>query len=118
MTGGRWERLDAALAYARTGWPVFPCRPESKEPATRNGFYDATTSEGQIRRWWHKEPGRNVAIATGAPGPGMVDVDNQGEHDNGFGTLNHLKGEGLVAGYHAVVNKPSDGRQSCFRGTD
>jgi hypothetical protein len=114
---GRWERLDAALAYAHTGWPVFPCRPESKEPATRNGFYDATTSEGQIRRWWHKEPERNVAIATGAPGPDVVDVDNHGEHDNGFGTLNHLKREGLVGGYHAVVRTPSGGIHLYYRGT-
>jgi hypothetical protein len=114
---GRWERLEAALAYARTGWPVFPCRPESKEPATRNGFYDATTSEWQIRRWWHKEPGRNVAIATGAPGPDVVDVDNHGPDDNGFGTLNHLKREGLVDGYHAVVQTPSDGIHLYYRGS-
>ena len=26
---------EAALAYAAAGWPVFPCRPGSKEPATR-----------------------------------------------------------------------------------
>ena len=115
---GRWERLEAALAYARTGWPVFPCRPESKEPATRNGFYDATTNQRQIREWWHKEPARNVAIATGAPGPDVVDVDNHGEHDNGFGTLNHLKREGLVGGYHAVVQTPSDGFHLYYRGTD
>jgi hypothetical protein len=115
---GRWERLDAALAYAHTGWPVFPCRPGSKEPATRNGFYDATTSEGQIRRWWHTNPSRNVAIATGAPGPDVVDIDNHGPEDNGFGTLNHLKRAGLVDGYHAVVATPSDGLHLYYRGTD
>lgn len=115
---GRWERLDAALAYARTGWPVFPCRPGTKEPATRNGFYDATTYERQIREWWHKDPDRNVAIATGAPGPDVVDVDNHGEHDNGFGTLNHLKREGLIDGYHAVVKTPSAGLHLYYRGTD
>jgi hypothetical protein len=115
---GRWERLEAALAYARTGWPVFPCRPGTKEPATRNGFYDATINQRQIREWWHKDPARNVAIATGAPGPDVVDVDNHGEHDNGFGTLNHLKREGLVDGYHAVVQTPSDGFHLYFRGTD
>jgi Bifunctional DNA primase/polymerase, N-terminal len=115
---GRWERLDAALAYARTGWPVFPCRPESKEPATRNGFYDATTSERQIREWWHKDPARNVAIATGAPGPDVVDVDNHGPDDNGFGTLNHLKREGLVGGYHAVVSTSSDGFHLYYRGSE
>jgi hypothetical protein len=115
---GRWERLETALAYARTGWPVFPCRPGTKEPATGNGFYDASTSEGQIRRWWHKEPDRNVAIATGSPGPDVVDVDNHGPEDNGFGTLNHLKRAGLVDGYHAVVQTPSQGFHLYYRGTD
>jgi hypothetical protein len=115
---GRWERLDAALAYANTGWPVFPCQPESKEPATPHGFYDATTSQAQIRQWWHKDPGRNVAIATGAPGPDVVDVDNHGPEDNGFGTLNHLKRAGLVDGYHAVISTPSGGYHLYYRGTD
>jgi hypothetical protein len=115
---GRWERLDAALAYANTGWPVFPCRPESKEPAAPNGFYDATTSQVQIRQWWHKDPDRNVAIATGAPGPDVVDVDNHGPEDNGFGTLNHLKRAGLVDGYHAVIATPSGGYHLYYRGTD
>src|ERR1022692_4899160 len=30
--------LRAALAYARLGWPVFPCWPGEKVPATRRGF--------------------------------------------------------------------------------
>jgi len=115
---GRWDRLEAALAYARTGWPVFPCRPESKEPATPSGFYDATVSEGQIRRWWHNDPQRNVAIATGAPGPDVLDVDNHGERGNGYDALNHLKREGLVDGYHAVVQTPSRGIHLYYRGTD
>ncbi len=34
--------LDQALAFAGHGWPVFPCQPGSKEPATRHGFRDAT----------------------------------------------------------------------------
>ena len=59
-----------------------------------------------------------MAIATGAPGPDVVDVDNHGEHDNGFGTLNHLKRAGLVDGYHAVVQTPSDGFHLYYRGTD
>ena len=53
-----------ALAYARHGWPVFPCQPDSKEPATRHGFLDATTDPDRIRRWWDRQPAANVAIAT------------------------------------------------------
>ena len=35
--------LRQALAYARRGWPVFPCQPGQKIPATRHGYRDATT---------------------------------------------------------------------------
>ena len=37
-----------ALAYASRGWPVFPCQPGTKEPATRHGFHDASTDPDQI----------------------------------------------------------------------
>ena len=35
--------LRQALAYARRGWPVFPCLPGQKIPATKHGYQDATT---------------------------------------------------------------------------
>lgn len=68
--------LEAALAYAALGWRVFPLLPKSKEPATVHGFKDATTDEGQIRRWWAENPERNVGIATGR-GLCVVDVDDK-----------------------------------------
>jgi Bifunctional DNA primase/polymerase, N-terminal len=37
--------FDAAVSYARKGISVFPCKPREKIPATKNGFYDATTDE-------------------------------------------------------------------------
>lgn len=65
------KMLDAAR-----GWPVFPCKPGSKHPATKHGFENATTDETQIRRWWKRGPDRNVAIATGTPSGGVaVDLD-------------------------------------------
>jgi hypothetical protein len=37
------ERQDAAVRYASAGWPVFPCKPDAKEPATTYGVLDAET---------------------------------------------------------------------------
>lgn len=110
--------VGGALAYARYGWPVFPCQPHGKEPATRHGFRDATTDPDHIRWWWHRQPHANVAIATGAPGPDVLDVDQHGEAGNGFTALNRLKRAGLVERYRAVVRTPSGGLHIYFAGSD
>jgi len=111
------ERLEAALNYAATGWPVFPCRVNSKEPATRNGFHDATTDPERIASWWGKRPDLNVAIATGAPGPDVLDVDVH-EHGTGFPAFNKAKRAGLADGYKAIVLTPSTGIHLYYEGTN
>ena len=58
--------LEAALQYARSGIPVFPCNPLDKKPLTPNGFYDATTDEAQIQAWWTQWPNAMIAAPTGA----------------------------------------------------
>lgn len=68
--------LNHALAYASMGWRVHPLRSGTKEPATAHAFKDATTDPATIRRWWGLWPGANIGIATGAPGPHLLDVDN------------------------------------------
>src|SRR5262245_61907669 len=83
--------LSRALAYARHGWPVFPCQPGDKEPATRHGFRDATTDPGQITWWWERQPLANLAIATGLPGPDVLDVDQRGPAGSGFAACHQLQ---------------------------
>jgi hypothetical protein len=67
--------LDAALAYAAAGRPVFPCEPRDKVPATPRGFYDATTNPAAVARHW-RIADRNIAMPTG-PNSGLwvFDVD-------------------------------------------
>jgi Bifunctional DNA primase/polymerase, N-terminal/Primase C terminal 1 (PriCT-1) len=112
MTG----TLAAALAYAARGWPVFPCKPGSKAPNTEHGFLDATTDPAVIRAWWQRWPAANVAIATGTPGPDVLDVDN---HDtgSGFAAFNRLKRAGLLTGAGSLVGTRSGGLHAYYAGT-
>jgi hypothetical protein len=60
--------LEAALAYARRDWPVFPCLVGGKRPAGKlapHGLKDATVDLEQIRRWWTAEPMANIGLPTG-----------------------------------------------------
>lgn len=65
--------LDAALRYAESGHPVFPCAPGGKTPLTAHGFKDATADSVQIEAWWKRHPDANVAMPTA--GLLVVDVD-------------------------------------------
>jgi len=111
------EIAEQAQAYARYGWPVFPCRPGAKEPATRHGFLDATADPDKVAWWWRRQPDANVAIATGEPGPDVLDVDQHGEAGSGFAALNQLKRAGLVEGASAVVSTPRGGAHLYFAGS-
>ena len=108
--------LAQALAYARRGWPVFPCKPGRKEPDTPHGFKDATTDPGRIAAWWTAEPGRNVAIATGAPGPDILDVDVR-PSGSGYRAYRRLQRAGLLEGSLAIVATPGGGLHAYYAGT-
>lgn len=117
MTPATQRTVSQALAFASRGWPVFPCQPGSKEPATRHGFKDATTDPGQIRRWWQRNPAANLAIATGAPGPDVLDVDQHGPAGSGFPAYGRLQRAGLLGGMFAIVATPSGGLHAYFTGS-
>jgi len=82
--------LNAALDYARRGWPVFPfysapggvcscgdpdCDRPGKHPRTRHGLDDATTDEAQIRGWWTRWPDAGIATVPGRCGYVVFDLD-------------------------------------------
>ena len=77
------ELLEAALQYAKMGLAVFPLVEKGKEPATHNGFKDATTEERQIKLWWRKNPNYNIGIATGQKSNGLVAIDMDIDKDQG-----------------------------------
>lgn len=80
--------LDAALSYARRGWPVLPVAPGGKVPATQHGVLDATTDEARIREWWGANPQANVGIAAGARSGLMVlDIDPRNGGEDSWGRL-------------------------------
>ena len=114
MTG---PTLRQALAFAARGWPVLPCQPGQKTPATRHGVRDATTDPGQITAWFGRHPDWNLAIATGAPGPDVLDVDQHGEAGNGYAAFRQLRTAGLLDGASAYVRTPSGGLHAYFTGT-
>ena len=89
---------DAALAYARRGWPVLPlhtpragkcscgqsgCDSPGKHPRTTHGLKDATTDETVVRDWWDRWPDGNIGVLTG-PISGLVVLDLDVRPDNGI----------------------------------
>ena len=109
--------LRQALSYARRGWQVFPCQPGQKIPATAHGFRDATTDPDQITGWFTRHPDYNLAIATGAPGPDVLDVDVHGPAGNGCLALTRIRRAGLLDDAYAWVRTPSTGLHAYFAGT-
>jgi hypothetical protein len=110
--------LEAALAYARLGVPVFPCHPNTKRPLVAQGFYAATLDLAQIAMWWRKWPAAMIGVPTGrTSGFLVVDLDpapDQSAHELLAQLRAHLRGNlpaGLVAhtprgGMHLVFAIP------------
>jgi Bifunctional DNA primase/polymerase, N-terminal len=109
--------IDAALAWAAQGVAVLPVRPGEKAPLTRSGLHDATIEARVLRRWWSRWPAANVAIATGAPGVDVLDVDVRGSQ-SGWAALRRLREAGVVPAVAPLVRTPSGGVHLYFIGTD
>ena len=113
----RRRAVALAMAYASRGWPVFPCQPGTKEPATRHGFHDASTDADRITAWWERTPLANLAIATGEPGPDVLDIDHHGKAGNGYAALMQLKGADLLDVGGTIVRTPHSGLHVYFAGS-
>ena len=103
------ELEQQALTYISRGWPVLWLKPRSKAPATPHGVRDATVDPDVIREWAASMPSGNIGIATGAPGPDVVDVDDP-KAAREFGLELEPTGAPMAA--------TSRGVHAYFRGTD
>ncbi|MBY9062315.1 bifunctional DNA primase/polymerase [Sphingomonas yunnanensis] len=134
--------LDAAILFARRGWPVFPCNPRDKSPLLprdkdgegkpiprSGGVSKATTDEEQIRAWWARWPRAMIGIAAGRAGLLIIDFDPRvdetvdeetGEVTRDVWTLERLKLElesqmGCALPVSLAVRTPSGGVHVYFR---
>jgi hypothetical protein len=88
--------LPHALAYARMGWEVLPCRVReemvrgelkgAKSPLTRHGKDDATTDEEVIESWWRRWPEAIIGVRPLA-GFVVLDVDPRSGGDRSLRRL-------------------------------
>lgn len=122
----RPPRLElAARQYASWGWPVFPLKPRSKQPATRHGFKDATTDPERIQRWWTRHPDHNIGLPTGVKFD-VIDIDAPEGHwsldailadenpATGAGDIPDIHGKVMTAsaGYHLYVTPSGHGNRA------
>jgi putative DNA primase/helicase len=108
--------LDAALGYARGGWPVFPCHWQGKRrkrPLIERGLLAATRDETQIRIWWARWPNALIGIPTGrATRLVVLDIDVKTPRANGFDTLADL-GKSILP-ETPMAHTASGGLHLCF----
>lgn len=105
-------RHEAALAYARSGIPIFPCIVNAKRPACENGFKDATCDIDQINAWWGRAD-YNIAFEPARMNWFVIDIDPR--HDGDSTWEAHLSILHDTPTIRTVIT-PSGGRHLYFAG--
>jgi hypothetical protein len=115
---------DAAHAYARQGWPVFPLAPNCKAPLTAHGHLDASTNGAAIQAWWEQWPSANIGIACGETSFDVLDIDVKRKTHEGhvpdnraMDYLSAVVNAGWLRGAWRTVITPSGGLHFYFQGT-
>lgn len=76
--GEKTLKQQAAERLAHTyDLPVFPIKPNGKEPAIKDWQQLATRDSAQIRRWWTDNPDYNIGVST----TGLCVVDRDTKHN-------------------------------------
>lgn len=108
----RMGNADAALAYARRGWPVFPLRPGTKAPLTARGFKASSLDERQIREWWTVDPSAGVGLE--CRGFVVLDIDCKGAKRGDAELVELVRGHGSI-GWTWQATTPSGGLHYYYR---
>jgi len=99
--------LRWAKAYGKAGYNIFPCKPGTKVPLTRNGVLDATHDPEYIEGWFGRREDLNIGLACGPQPNGVnllaIDVD---AHKGGMETWADLMADkpNLGAPWHSTPN--------------
>ncbi len=102
--------LEAALAYAEVGLPVFPVVSGGKAPLTPHGFRDATVNPATITAWWTRWPKVNIAMPTGPwSGWDVLDIDVSPDGSHGLAEVDDHEIRDLQQRRSHVVHTPSGG---------
>src|SRR3954454_9173243 len=108
----------AAVLFACSGIPIFPCVPGGKHPLTSRGFLNASTDLSQVRDWWRRTPEANIGLPTGRrSGVLVVDVDVHAA-GSGYPAFERACRAGLADGWAWLVRTPSGGLHAYFRAVE
>lgn len=104
----------AAIAYAKAGWPVFPCAEGEKWPLTKRGVKDATTNLAKVERYWQEHPNANIGLHPGAIDMMVLDYD-RGSNPEKAAAKYDVPPTGLVAktprsGMHEYFTLPPNAK--------
>lgn len=90
----REEPLASALAYLRRGWSVIPARRGGKVPLVSwEEFQHRRASEEELKEWFDRWPGANVAVVTGAiSGIAVLDCDPRHGGESSLGSFEFVHG--------------------------
>lgn len=108
-------RHAEALRLAQQGTPVFPCVVNGKEPATENGFKDASADPVIIDLWWSMAD-FNIGICPEDIGQCVIDLDVKKGAQGEVNWFN-LEIENETAPSTYTITTPSGGRHLWFSGS-
>lgn len=104
---------EAAIAYSRRGWHVFPCKAD-RRPRVRDWNSVASTNPAVIREWWMHWPDAAIGMAQGPSGTLGIDLDVK-HGKNGIESFSTICQNRRIPLSGALISlTPSGGRHYIF----